>query len=406
MPGFLRTFRDRGFRNRMQQHDFNGTAFFSPWGDAENDKLSSFEFQLPTGFDLRIHEHRSGTSRCKVWRGDGTLQRIDEAGLPDFLRDRASGHSWVKLGFTKIDGAFRALQPEGAANLAFRLGPGQQVPDGARGGLTWHQQGIQRLPNGGWVVTGSSPSTGYLYCTDANGTVTSVHTPSVGNFNHLGGCQVADGILAVGYERFENGSSGTSTVLFFDVRSGSAVPMPHLSLPRPAANSTGGAVGLVKLTDCWILLVANWNAERLDFYRSSGPDLFNAATRFDPQPRWQWSKAAQGFAGGSVDGNWGGYQNINLFVDPDAPSALDRLSFVGMHSSNANDWADLYTLDLRGGVPVVKKTAKLHVTNNDNGARLTYGGGLFFDPAVKAFELYAIEAHMSDAGTTRINRWL
>jgi len=402
MPGYLITYRDSGWRNPMARHEFADADGFSPWQDAENDRLSSFKFLLPVGWDLRIHEHRSALSRCKVWRGTGGEVWVDKGELPSFVHDQASGHAWVRLGYTDVFQAFRALQPQGPADLTFTLGAGLSLPDGARGSDTWHQQGIQRLPNGGWVVSGSAPSTGYLYTTDAGGTIRAVHRPKVSNYNHLGGCQVAGGVLAVGYERYENGAGGDSRVLFFDVRSRIPVAMPHLAFDRI---DTAGAVGLVFAGDRWVLVVANWNAARLDFYQSDRTDLFDPQARFAPMPARSWCKSVQGFAAGSIDDNWAAYQNLNLFAQPGQPR-LDRLWCVGMHAGSGDDWADLYALNLTGNVPVVTKAAKLHVYNSGGGQSFDKGGGLFFDPAVSAFELYAIQPHLADGRTTRVNRWL
>lgn len=406
MPGYLITYRDSGWRNQMARHDFNDAVRFVPWPDAQNDRLSSFRFLLPVGWDLRIHEHRTALSRCKVWRGTGTEIRVDKAELPSFIHDQASGHAWAQLGHATIPQAFQSLQPYGPADLTFTLAAGVALPDGARGSSTWHQQGIQQLPTGGWAVSGSAPGSGYLYCTDANGTIHHAHRPVVGDFNHLGGFQIAGGVLAVGYERFESGENGRSRILCFDVRSGLPVRLPHLDLARDTPGDTAGAVGLWCVGDRWLLLVANWNAARLDFYRSTGRDLFDSATRFEPTPTWRWSKATHGFGAGSIDDRWAGYQNINLFTQAGEPVRMDRLWFVGTHAGDGNDWADLYALDLSGAQPVVTKVANRHVYNSGGGQSLEHAGGLAYDPAVAAFALYAMQPHLADGVRTRVNRWL
>jgi hypothetical protein len=406
MPGYLITYRDSGWRSQMARHEFHDAVGFVPWPDAQNDRLSSFRFLLPVGWDLRIHEHRSALSRCKVWRGTGAEVWVDKAELPSFIHDQGSGHAWARLGYATIAQAFQSLQPYGPADLAFTLSAGLAVPDGARGSSRWHQQGIQRLPSGGWAVSGSAPGIGYLYCADANGTIYHTHCPALGNFNHLGGFQIADGIMAVGYERFENGANGHSRILFFDVRSGIPARLPHLDLERSTPGDTAGAVGLWFIGDRWLLLVANWNAARLDFYRSTSHDLFAPGTRFEATPTWRWSKSTHGFATGSIDDNWAPYQSINLFTQTGEAVGMDRLWFVGTHAVAGDDWADLYALDLSGAQPVITKVANKHVYNSGGSQSLQHAGGLAYDTTAAAFELYAMQAHLGDGISTRVNRWL
>src|SRR6195256_3915502 len=86
-------------------------------------------------------------------------------------------------------------------------------------GLTSHQQGIQRTTGGDFVVSGSGLQSGYIYFADRSSlNIIKVLSPMVRSFNHIGGIQVADDILAAGYERSESGAAGTSVVLFYDVR--------------------------------------------------------------------------------------------------------------------------------------------------------------------------------------------
>src|SRR6476660_4584326 len=78
-----------------------------------------------------------------------------------------------------------------------------------------------------------------------------------------------DDILAPGYERSESGAAGTSVVLFYDVRSAaSPTALDHLTIERTSSGQTAGAVGLSRDGASWLLLVANWDSDRLDFYRS------------------------------------------------------------------------------------------------------------------------------------------
>jgi hypothetical protein len=141
------------------------------------------------------------------------------------------------------------------------------------------------------VVSGSGLPSGYIYFAEPSSlNIIGVLTPAVGDFNHLGGIQVTEDILAAGYERLESGASGTSVVLFYDVRdAASPAALDHLTIDRASPSDTAGAVGLCRDGGTWLLLVANWNSERLDFYRRNGDDLFAVGTRFGPVGSWQFS---------------------------------------------------------------------------------------------------------------------
>jgi hypothetical protein len=274
-----------------------------------------------------------------------------------------------------------------------------------------HQQGIQRTTNGQFVVSGSGSQSGYIYFADQSSfKITGVLTPVVRDFNHIGGIQVAEDILAAGYERLESGAMGTSTVLFYDLRdSASPAALDHLTIDRTSAGDTAGAIGLSRDGDTWLLLVANWDSERLDFYRSSGEDLFAVGTRFVPVGTWQYS--LNGLGDGSINNSWEAYENINLFADTDG-----SLWFVGMFTSflkstktigllNA-DRADLYQLSIDSTDITVTKRANKRFYRNGEGPRFRYGSGFRLDDVTGKFEVYSCEANLSNRGTVnRCNRW-
>jgi hypothetical protein len=104
------------------------------------------------------------------------------------------------------------------------------------------QQGIQRTLGGDFIVSGSGSQSGYIYFAERTSfIIMGVLTPVVRDFNHIGGIQVTDDILAAGYERLESGASGTSVVLFYNVRdAGPPAALDHLTIDRPDANDTAG----------------------------------------------------------------------------------------------------------------------------------------------------------------------
>ena len=313
-------------------------------------------------------------------------------------------------------------------------------------GLKSHQQGIQRTRGGDFVVSGSGSRSGYVYFADRSSLkIGEVVTPVVSDFNHLGGIQVADDILAVGYERSESGAAGTSVVLFYDVRNvASPAALDHLTIERTSAGETAGAVGLCRDGASWLLLVGNWDSDRLDFYRSDSADLFATTTRFALVGTWQFS--ANGLGSGSIDDRWGVYENINLFVDEDG-----SLWFVGMETvflrpdisidplnlkteglksgmdilaldTEAlqpgsdlripgidfliSDRADLCQLSLASSGIAITKRATKHFYRSGQGPRFRYGSGFRLNSVSGKFEVYSCEANLSNLGrVNRCNRW-
>ena len=412
---FLTIFKNNTWDGQIGHFEFNGIEGFHSWNDNQNDELSSFKYEAPATWELRIHKHRDPASSYKAWRG--LTGQVNQNELPGFLHDEASGHSWLKLGsvyysFDKIEekDADRMLITKNNPNLSFPLG----YKDGKK-----HQQSIQKTTDGRFVVTGSAANQGYIYFTDPNRNVVKIVTPEeLGytnnrNYDHLGGCQVTENILAVGYERLESESEGTSQVLFFDI---SDVQSPkfldHLTIDRNTPNSTAGAVGLIRLEDSWLVTVGNWGSERLDFYQSMQGNLLDKASSFNPNPIASWTLNNQGFGPGSVDGNWGSYQNINVLAPLNQPATLSNIWMIGMHTEiipSLRDWADLYYINLSdGGAKIVKKFKK-HFKRSGSGPRFIHGSGVFRDPTNGAIEVYAIEAKMQERSdgreTSRCNVW-
>ena len=84
-------------------------------------------------------------------------------------------------------------------------------------------------------------------------------------------------------------------VLFYDVRNvASPVALDHLTIERTSSGETAGAVGLCRDGASWLLLVTNWNSDRLDFYRSDSDDLFATTTRFALVGTWELSAGGLG----------------------------------------------------------------------------------------------------------------
>jgi hypothetical protein len=302
--------------------------------------------------------------------------------------------------------AFDLVHADAPERLLIANPDGLRLPRGSSGETNWHQQGIQRTGQGQFVVSGSAPEAGYLYFTDAALRVVNVVAPrgttqaaNHRQLNHLGGLQVAGDLLAVGYERYQNGAAGTSRILFYDIADiRRPIALEHLTIVRDHAGQTGGAVGLIALPDCWLVMVANWDAVRVDFYLSHARDLHGRATRFDAEPRWSWSRASHGLADGSVDDVWGWYQNVNLFSEPGRPANPQDLWFVGLYEHRA----DLYHLVVGRGEPQVRKVGS---RTFEGELGFSQAAGVYYDPLSHAMQVYAAEAHLHDGRESRAERW-
>lgn len=275
---------------------------------------------------------------------------------------------------------------------------------------THHQQSIQKTSSGGFIVTGSAKELGYVYFTDNNNKIIQIKTPGYIDFqgksyNHFGGCQITNGILAFGIERIKG--DNTSNILFFNANDVCTPELPNLRILRGDSSSkskkdsyTAGAVGLTKTKEGWILAVANYNAVRIDFYTCSKSDLTTIVCRemgFNFLKSWYPQK-----------NNYGGnaYQNINLFTQ--LKDGIESLWMVGMYSGSSpsfDDMADLFLIDLDND-KYLKKRSK-HFTRLTTGPRFLYGSGFYYDYTSNIFKVYDCEANLSgsNADTCRCNKW-
>ena len=278
------------------------------------------------------------------------------------------------------------------------------VPSGR---TEYHQQGIQRLVDGGFAVTGSGQTKGYVYFTNANCCSTNiVIVPDDLNltdplpFNHAGGCQVCGDYIAFGMEITSKREKSPSRIVLLDI-SIPAKPahLSHLDIVRHAgirdASNSAGAVGLARLPSCYILAVGNYQSQRIDFYTSNSLDLADTSTRF--------------VYSGSVDKSTGlnPYENINLFAEKSADGG--KVWFVGMWAHvlpSMRDYADLYEIDvsvldkIKLGAPSISNP--YHFTSTKSGARFLYGSGVSWN--TDTVTMYCCEANLN-GGASRCNRW-
>ena len=189
-------------------------------------------------------------------------------------------------------------------------------------------------------------------------------------------------------------------MVFYDVGDPLApVELSHLAFERPGPGQspatkrwTAGAVGLVATGTDYLLGVGSWGSAQIDVYRSSSADLRDSACRFTHVAQWSEEGADKGEW---IDGNWGGYQSLNLFAGGDG-----RIFVVGGHRNAAGqDWIDLYELHLDRAEPRrVRKLAKRHLFCHE-GASFRWAGGFVSEGGI----LHAIAAERDLHTRTTVN---
>ena len=269
----------------------------------------------------------------------------------------------------------------------------------------FHQQGIQALEAGGWAVSGSDADTGYLYFTDPAGSIHTVYRPADKGkkYNHPGGFQITDDILAVGLENTDLRKESYSKIIFLDVREPhSPTPLDHLQINRrqePGRIMTAGAVGMARMDRHYLVAAANWDSQRIDFYHTvnqsnkedSALDLMNSDVVMSPCfGSWSAGKESKS------------YQNINLY-----PAAKSKTCYlVGMYSVDRKvDVADLWLIDYADPAGIRgEKLMEKQFNGDDSGAHFVQGGGTCFDAASGRFSVFAIDGRLVD-GQSKIVSW-
>ncbi len=308
------------------------------------------------------------------------------AGFAELMKSSDDRELEMKDSEPILDDPIRAFE-ELTSNvriLTVTKDPSIQIPEGG------HLQGIQSAydPHSkSWLffITGSSSTKAYFIIAsfdqkwpDSGHVSDCVFLPSDGvtpPLKHAGGCQIVDGILVVGVE--DNQYKKRSEIQFWDVSSvKKPMECPHLTIVRESKVEkvkTAGAVGIVKQGDIYLLAVANWDAEAIDFYRSNGFPLRNEQCQFDNEPFLTWKQEKADRSDWKPDKNWGSYQSINLFSD--RSNALYLCGFTG---NEGQDFIDLYSIDLnKTPERIIQKIARKQIPLK-NGASFQYGGGLFF----------------------------
>lgn len=212
-----------------------------------------------------------------------------------------------------------------------------------------HLQGIQVHSSGGkeaFVLSGSSSTYAY-YLTVNDRKVQEVVELDQVPFKHAGGFQLADGYLAIGIEDDE--ARNKANVLIFEA-DGEIKEHASWSIAREGAEmrSTAGCVAVARQGDEVLVVVGDWDARHLDFYKldpnrkGESPAAPFATLTIADLPRGSW-----------VESTWHSYQNINLLSDRDG-----SLYLVGLASNwQKQNIADLFRLSPKGNTYELTKVA-------------------------------------------------
>ncbi|MEZ5044512.1 MAG: hypothetical protein R2828_31750 [Saprospiraceae bacterium] len=272
------------------------------------------------------------------------------------------------------------------------------------GGKSYHQQGIQRLEGGGWVVSSSAQDQGYLYFTSAEGVLQNVWTipdklvlsdsSTSLKYNHPGGFQIVNNILAIGLENTDHRRESYARVILLDISDPMAPRhLSHLDIVRPAEEGkvmTAGAVAIAELEDHYLVIVGNWDSKRLDFYQTSSKDLMNEQTTMSAcLGSWSAGEDAKP------------YQNINVYGN-----RLDELFLIGMYSQERTaDWADLFSLQVKEDASIqCTKIAEKYFSGSRTEPHFVHGSGTYFDSVTQELWFFSIAAN-PQLGESWCQRW-
>jgi hypothetical protein len=230
-----------------------------------------------------------------------------------------------------------------------------------------HLQGIQFHSTGGdsFVLSGSSSTYAYFLVVEENQVVELVELDQK-PMKHAGGFQIADNFLSIGIE--DNEEKTRSEVLVYEIADSEIKKDPRWKIKREGAimRATAGTIGHVRQQDELLVVVGDWDARNLDFYRIdlaapltsfTVPYLSVATTDLDKV--------------GWIDDYWYSYQNINLLQDH-----AGKLFLVGLGTDeNGTNVGDLYEMRLQEGKCDLRKISSRRF-QSDSSVSFRAGAGV------------------------------
>lgn len=267
----------------------------------------------------------------------GSMKKFPKAIVPILV------FLWGTLGAfaQSIPEQFNAIDP-----VPKTISYSNSLPLNEEGG---HLQGVQFHPSGedSFVLSGSSSTYAY-YLIVAGNQVTRVVELGQKPLKHAGGFQLADGYLAVGVE--DNSEKDRSEVSIYQIDGTEIQEKPTWVIHRKGKvmRATAGSVGLARDRDELLVVVGDWDARNLDFYRidvkapASSEIAPFATVEAKKLSRENW-----------IDDFWYSYQNINLIQDSDG-----RLYLVGLGTDEkGQNVAHLFEVNLQDSRCDLKKVS-------------------------------------------------
>jgi hypothetical protein len=276
-------------------------------------------------------------------------------------------------------------------------------------GLRNHFQGIQRLPQPGYLaISGSNRNGSDLFIVrlaeespGCDGDVVArVQLDDV--LGHAGGLGMLGSILAV---PLHGGSPRVAKVVFYDLAEPEAPRRLPVEIARPGRKASATALTRLHNGHYLVAVLAAFDGLplRVDFYLSRSTVLDDG---FLPEPvTWRVSRVA---ARPGQDRTFNHFQSISFIRQTDG-----RLYLVGFHNRigphtilPGRDYADLYEVIFPGADPILKMPTVTKVANRmlrciDGFCSLDAAAGLFVDPVTKAMSVYATPGWL-DGDTVKV----
>jgi len=351
--------------------DYDINTLHSFGGLDIHDDLSSLSWNVDANVLVTLYEHDDGTGRRYSF-GPGTGSDNSTHGGDDF-KDCVSSWRWTRLD--------EKISPVDGFNQISTIGKKFTFPGETIELENGHFQGVAHLNNQVLAISASCNGRAEVFIFKwpiliGQGVCVEISRMNAGTstFDHAGGIQIVDNILAVGVEDFVDKKS--SIVKFFDLNDPfNPINLDNLEIVRQSSEErrkTAGAVGLVKMADYYLLVVGSWNSDTLDFYKSRTDDLLELENRFELFASWHKDNISNQNLW--IDDNWANYQSLNLVSYPNS-----ELYLVGGHGRYlGKDWIDLYKVIIEASSIELVKVSKRHLTCND-GTSFLYAGGIIID---------------------------